>query len=279
LEAREARVGAHAVLDLAPGVLEPSFDRPNIVRPGGLEGRIKEAVRRLGLDGSDILLLPPEPCFKAAVLAFDQFPAAAAERRVLLNHRLDKVFPLRPADVRLAYDVRPSGDRTKVFLAMARAAVIEEYEKAFLGCGLRPRTIGPPLLGLLGCLPNEPGRTAIVADIDEESIGLLAADGPEILLYRSKPFLREPGREASAEDRLDQAVTEIENTLHFLEDREGRRGEAIHVRCLPAPAGGDGASFLGRRLSIPVVPVPVPSRLAASGFDKAVFAPLLGALS
>jgi hypothetical protein len=272
-------VAAHVAIPLPEGVLEPSFDRPNIARPGILEEKIKEAARRLGLGGADILLLPPETCFKAYVLAFDEFPCAADERQVLLSHRLDKILPMRPADARLAYDVLPGGDKVKVFLTLARAAVIEEYERIFDRHGLHPRTVGLPSLGLLGCLPVAPGGTALLADIEEDSIGLLALAGSEVALYRFKPFHHGPGGEDSPQARLDQAATEIENTLHFLEDREGRRDETLHVRCLLAPASGDAVAFLRARLGLTVVPVACPAALAASGADKSLFAPLLGHLS
>ncbi len=198
---------------------------------------------------------------------------------VLLSHRLDKILPMRPADARLAYDVLPGGDKVKVFLTLARAAVIEEYERVFDRHGLHPRTVGLPSLGLLGCLPAEPGGTALLADIEEDSIGLLALAGSEVALYRFKPFHHGPDGEDSPQVRLDQAATEIENTLHFLEDREGRRDETIHVRCLLAPATGDAVAFLRARLGLAVVPVACPAALAASGAEKSLFAPLLGHLS
>lgn len=279
LAAKEARVAAHAAVPLPEGVLEPSFDKPNVLRPGVLEDKVKDAARRLGLGSADILLLPPETCFKAYVLAFDEFPAVEAERLVLLNHRLDKLLPLRPADARLAYDVLPGEGKVKVFLTLARAEIVAEYERIFERAGLRPCSVSLPSLGLLGCIPGEPGRTALVADIEEESIGLLALAGAEIVLYRFKPFLGEAGGLVSVETRLEQAATEIENTLHFLEDREGRRDETVHVRCLIGPAAGEALEFLRRRLSAPVVPVTCPVNLAASGADKTAFAPLLGHLS
>ena len=97
-----------------------------------------------------------------------------------------------------------------------------------------------------------------MADIEEDSIGLLALAGAEIVLYRFKPFSGEAGGHVSVETRLEQAATEIENTLHFLEDHEGRRDETVHVRCLIGPAAGEALEFLRRRLSAPVVPVACP---------------------
>lgn len=278
LAPKEARVAAQAAAALPPGALEPSFDRTNVPRPGPLEERIREAARRLGAGGADIVLLPPEACFKSFVLAFDEFPAAEEERRVLLRHRLDKLMPTRPEDVRMSYDVRPGEGRVRVFLSLARAAVIEEYERLFALQGLRPRAVGPPSIGLAGCVPGEPGRRELLADIDEDGIGLLALDGPDIILHRYKPFHGAPGGEAPAETRLAQAATEIENTLHFLEDREAWKGGAVQVRSTLQPAEGEAVAFLGGRLSAPVSPISCPVPPASASADQALYAPLLGYL-
>ncbi len=279
LAAKEARVAAHAALVLPPGALEPSFDRPNIPHPGPLEERIRDAARRLGIGGADIVLLPPEACFKSFVLPFDDFPAAAEERKVLLKHRLDKLMPTRPEDVRMSYDVRPREGGVRVFLSLARTAVIEEYERLFALQGLRPRAVGPPSLGLAGCVPGEPDRLELLADIDEEGIGLLALDGPDVVLHRFKPFHAGSGPDNPAEARLAQAATEIENTLHFLEDREAWKGGTVRIRSTLQPASGEPAAFLGARLSAPVSPIACPVPLSAAAADKALFAPLLGHLS
>jgi hypothetical protein len=278
LASKEVRLAARAAVALPPGALEPSFDRVNLPRPGLLEERVREAARRLGAGGADIVLLPPEACFKSFVLAFDEFPAAAEERQVLLRHRLDKLMPARPEDVRMSFDVRPGDGRIKVFLSLARIAVIEEYERLFALQGLRPRAVGPPSLGLAGCVPGEPGRRELLADIDEDGIGLLALDGPDVVLHRYKPFHGAPGEGATGEAGLALAAAEIENTLHFLEDREAWKDGSVRIRSTLKPAAGEAPDFLGARLSVPVGPAacPVPSDGAAA--DTALFAPLLGYL-
>jgi len=275
LAPKENAVSAHLAATLPAGTLDPSFDKPNIVAPRVLEEKIRDAARRLGLAGGDIVLLPPEDCFKSTALLFDEFPAAAGERTRLLSHRLNKIMPLRPADARISYDSVADGDKARVFLSLARASVLEEYERLFARVDLRVRTVSPPSLGLLRCVPDDPGKTVLVAAIEDDSIALLAASGAGVSLYRFKPFLQETTPEA----KLLQAATEIQNTLHFLEDREGRKADGIFLRCLFAAGGGDGASFLRQHLPLPLQAVSCPLTFSAAAIDKPLYAPLMGFLS
>ncbi|MGD0782821.1 MAG: hypothetical protein ABSA30_08185, partial [Candidatus Aminicenantales bacterium] len=220
LTAKERRAAAHVSLELPEGAIEPSFDRPNIAGVRAFEDKLRDAARRLGLSGVEVLLLLPESCFKAYVLTFEEFPSAARERDELLGHRLSKLLPQRPADTRLSYDVFASGGKTRVFLALARASIVDEYERLFARIDLRVRTVSLPTLGLLPCIPEAADRTVLIVNIEEDSIGLLAATGRDVALYRFKPLL--PEAPASAAARPAQFVTEIQNTLHFLEDHEGR---------------------------------------------------------
>lgn len=277
LAPREGRVEAHAAAALPAGLVEPSFDRANIAGPRGLEDKIREVSRRLGPAG-DILLLLPEACFKAVVLPFEDLPAAAAERERLLEFKLAKVMPMRPADARISYDILPSGGKAKAFVALAREAVVGEYESVFARAGFRVRVVSLPSLGLLHGARPGPDRVALVVDVEEDSISLIAAAGGDILLYRFKPLLLEAGPEG-ARGRVEQALNEIRNTLQFIEDREGRRTDEILLRGLPAASGDDGAAALSRDLGRPVRTLECPGRFAASDADKRLYLPLLGHLT
>jgi hypothetical protein len=279
LAAKENKVSAHASLELPAGTVDPSFDRPNIAAARVFEDKLRDAARRLGLNGAEILLLLPESCFKAYVLTFDEFPAAAKERDELIGHRLTKLLPLRPADTRVSYDVFPSGKKTKVFLVLARASVVDEYERLFARLDLRVRTVSLPSLGLLAGVREAGDKTALIVNIEDDSIGLLAATGRDIALYRFKPFFQEGASSTPGASKSAQAVTEIQNTLHFLEDREGRHADVIYLRGPLAADGGDGAALFRDRLSLPVKSLEPALLISAGAVEKAVLAPLLGHLS
>jgi hypothetical protein len=273
LAAKERRAAAHVSLELPAGVVEPSFDRPNIAGVRAFEERLRDAARRLGLSGAEVLLLLPESCFKAYVLLFEEFPSAAREREELLGHRLAKLLPLRPADVRMSYDVFASGDKTRVFLALARTAIVDEYERLFARLDLRVRTVSLPMLGLLPCVPDGADKTVLIVNVEEDSLGLLAAAGRDVALYRFKPI------PPDAEARPGQVLNEIQNTLHFLEDRESRPAAALYIRAPRAADGSDGLAFYRERLTIPVKPVEAPFPISASAAEKTDLAALMGHLS
>ena len=277
LTAKERRAAAHVSLDLPEGAIEPSFDRPNIAGVRALEDKLRDAGRRLGLSGAEVLLLLPESCFKAYVLLFEEFPSASRERDELLGHRLSKLLPLRPSDIRLSYDAFSSGGKTRVFLALARASVVDEYERLFAHIGLQVRAVCLPTLGLLPCIIEPADRTVLIVNIEEDSIGLLAATGRDVALYRFKPLL--PEAAASSGARPAQFVTEIQNTLHFLEDHEGRHADVLYIRGPRTADGGDGLAFFRERLSIPVKPIEAPFPISAGGDERATLAALMGHLS
>ncbi len=277
LAAKEKRAAAHVSLALPEGAIEPSFDRPNIAGVRALEDKLRDAARRLGLSGAEVLLLLPESCFKAYVLLFEEFPSAARERDELLGHRLSKLLPQRPADTRLSYDVFASRGKTRVFLVLARASIVGEYERLFSRLDLRVRTVSLPTLGLLPCIPEEADRTVLIVNIEEDSISLLAATGRDVSLYRFKPLL--PEGPASSTARPAQFVTEIQNTLHFLEDHEGRSADVLYIRGPRNADGSDGLAFYRERLTLPVKPVEAPFPISESGAERAVLTPLMGHLS
>jgi hypothetical protein len=277
LTAKESRVAAHVSLELPEGAIEPSFDRPNIGGVRAFEDKLRDAARRLGLSGAEVLLLLPESCFKAYVLLFEEFPSASRERDELLGHRLSKLLPLRPADTRLSYDVFSSGGKTRVFLAQARTSIVDEYERLFARVGLRVRTVSLPTLGLLPCIPEPADRTVLIVHIEDDSISLVAATGRDVALYRFKPLL--PEAPASSSARPAQFVTEIQNTLHFLEDREGRHADILYIRGPLSADGSDGLAFYRERLAMPVKPIEAPFPISASGAERAALTALMGHLS
>jgi hypothetical protein len=277
LTAKERRAAAHVSLELPVGVVDPSFDRPNIAGVRALEEKLRDAARRLGLSGAEVLVCLPESCFKAYVILFEEFPTAAREREELLGHRLSKLLPMRPADVRLSYDVVASGGKTRVFLALARASIVEEYERLFTRVGLQVRTVSLPTLGLLPCIPEAADRTVLIVNIEEDSIGLLAATGRDVALYRFKPFLQEASAQASA--RPAQVLTEIQNTLHFLEDREGRPADVLYIREPWSADGSDGLAFYREKLTLPVKAVEAPFPISAGVAERSALAALMGHLS
>jgi hypothetical protein len=253
-----------------PGVVEPSFDKPNIVRPEALLALLKDAVRRLGGPEGPVALLLPETCVKTALLTFDSLPTAPNECEKVIRWKLAKTLPLPAAETRLSYAVHRAEERSRAFCVLAGDKVVKEYEQAFAQAGLSVRMIGVPTPALLGCLPKNGVSNYLVVNIEKDYFAALAILATEPVLFRIKPL--------SPETLWAEAADEIAATIRFVEDREEKSVETVWLR--PA-AGGEEAGMALLQSRIPC-PVRILAGEAPSGIppaDKISLAALLGQLS
>jgi hypothetical protein len=272
---KEKKVTAHFILPLMTGLLEPSFDKKNIQNAAALEKTLREGKAKLGQDSSAVTLLIPEICLRVFVLTFDSLPSSPAEREEILRWRLNKLVPFKSADMRISYDVLKSNGRVKVLLALARVDVVREYENLFSRLGLKVRTIGVPLLNLVGLVRFEKPGHAMIVNIEEDYVSLLAVLDGEVSLYRFKPFLQDSQNPMSPLQKMDQVVNEIENTVHFIEDHEKKKIGVVWVRAAVQRLDGGTASALKERLpSLQVAEFSAPLPLKSQ--DQQLLAPLIG---
>jgi hypothetical protein len=274
--AKERTVKQHALLPLPAGLIDPHFDRKNLVDASALAGLMKEGLKRLHFSGEKAACLIPESCFKILVLAFDSFPASEREREKLLLWRAKKQVPVLPEDARLSYEVMASPASVKVLTLLARKAVIQEYEDLFASLGLKTGMLTASTLSLLNLVDWEKEKDLIVANIEEDSISLTAITRSEMALYRYKPFAIESRGLLQVGQKIENIVKEIENTVHFIEDREK---QAIHSLWLRSSSGDSQEAILSelaRRLPFSVNPIGSPYLDKIPSSERAVFAPLVG---
>ena len=272
---KENRIASHFILPLPVGALEPSFDKKNVGNAAALEKALREGKGRLGLDGNAAALLIPETCLKVFVLTFDSLPSLPSERENILRWRLNKLVPLMPADLRVSYDVLKSNGQVKVFAAAAKAEVIGEYESLFERIGMTVRTVGVPIFNLANMIRLEPPGHAMIVNIEEEYISLLAVLDAEISLYRFKPFLEDAQRPMNLLQKMEQVVYEIENTVNFLEDREKKKVGAVWVRASASKPETDILTGLKEKLpSLKFAEFSIPLPLRST--DRHVLSPLIG---
>jgi hypothetical protein len=273
---KDKSLAAHAIVPLAPGILAPSFDRPNILDPKALDRALRDGRTKLGADGGDVSLLVPETCVRMFVLTFDGLPVSPVEREELFRWRIGKLIPLKPAEMRLGYDVIRSNGRSKVILALGTAGILAEYEAAFARAGFKVRTLSVPTLPLAGLVPGDvSGDGTLVVNCEEDTISLLAILGGEISLYRTKPFQADAAAPPDGARKREQLVREIETTMHFLEDKEKVRIGGLWVRPVAWPDGADAVDDLRERWpSLRVSELPGPDSLRPA--ERRLLAPLLG---
>jgi len=264
-------VKSSVVRNLPAGLVEPSFDKPNLVQPDAFQSLLKDAVRRLGTPEGPVALLLPETSVKTVLLSFETLPTAPAEREKIVRWRLGRTLPLPPAETRLSFAVHRINGRARAFCVLAAESVIREYEQAFAKAGLNVRMIGLPTPALLGCLPKNGAKNHLTVNVEDDYFAALAVLDGGPALFRVKPLT--PGSSWA------EAAEETAATIRFLEDREKKGLEAVWLR--PAAAGDAeaGAALLQKRVSRPVRILPGDAPTGIPPADKIRLAPLLGQLA
>jgi Tfp pilus assembly PilM family ATPase len=271
---RDGRIAGQAVVPLAPGVLEPSFDKRNVSNPAALERAVRDAAARLGRNGGPVGLMVPEACLKVFVLPFEGLPTSPRERDEVLRWRLAKLAPLPPAEMRLSYAVLKTAGHPRVVLALARVEVVREYEDAFSRAGLTVRDVGIPALNLLAFARPDAAGHALVVNLEDDHLSLTALLDGRAALYRFKPFLQDPLRPMTLAEKIDQAAAEVETTVRFVEDREKKTIAAAWVR---ADVAEPEAAVAGLQARLPGLAVREPAFPAAvRPPDRHFLAPLVG---
>ncbi len=263
------------VRPLTSGALAPSFDRPNVFDSAEVGAAIDRAKDELRLRGGTVALLIPEPCVRNFVLAVEGMPAAGAERDAFLRWRVGKQMPLPPDDLRLACDAPAGAAAGRVMVSAAREAVIREYEGLFEAAGMRVGAVTVPSLSLVNLVGIQPATNGLLLDIEADCLSFLAFMGAAWTLYRQKAF----GPDLSAEARADLVVNEVENTVHFLEDRERRKVERLWVRSGTAEEGPEIVSRLTGALPLAAEVIDYDAPGDWDGREKAALAPLMGLIA
>jgi hypothetical protein len=273
--ARTRTARGRFVLPFRSGALAPSFDRPNVADFSVLGEAIEHGKDALGLGGGTASLLIPEPCVKIFVLSVESVPVSPGERDSFVRWRVGKQMPLLPDDLRLAYDIPAGGSAKKIIVAAAREAVIREYEGLFEAAGMRPGTVTVPSLSLINLVGGATGLNGVLLNVDTDSLSFLAVMDSEWSLYRHKGI----ASGLPAGEKVALIVKEVENTVHFIEDKERKRVEKIWVRTGSWDDGPGIVSKLsaGLPLSAELVDYDAPADWDAG--EKALLAPLVGQIA
>ena len=247
---RERSVGGRFVAALPDGAVRPAFEGTNIADPAPLEAKLREGMLKLGLSQGTIAVLVPELCVRIYLLPLDSSPASDKERDGIVRWRVGKLMPTLPDDARIVHQSVAVGNGERIVAAVARPEVVREYEGLFVRSGLVPGNVTLPSLSLLGLLPAG-GGDALLVNVEDDSLSIIAVVGGEPALLRQKPFALERGAGTPLGRRLAPLIKEIENTALFLEDKEKKHVGAVWLRA-PSDNGDAIAGELAMQLSLPV---------------------------
>jgi hypothetical protein len=267
-----------AILPFTASPIVASFEHANIADRSALASAIEEAKRKLHLGGGRVALIVPDPSFRVIVLAVDALPSSQAERETFIRWRIAKQMPALPEDARLDYAVAGGAASKKVIAALARAPVVKEFEDLFARAGLAVGVLTVPSLSLVNLIGSGPQPDGILLNIADDHMSLVAFMDSEWVLYRQKG-IQTGGRPSwTLDQRLGQVAQELENTIHFLEDREQKKVEKVWVRVGCLENGIEAESRLTGQFSAPIEPI---ENEIAGDWDpreKAILAPLMGQL-
>jgi hypothetical protein len=262
------------VLPLRDRPVSPSFDRPNLTGPAEVEEAIVRGMKNLRLSSGSAAILVPEPAVRVFVLGVESFPGSGREREAFIRWRIGKQMPLIPEDARIDHAVSPGRGARKVIAAMARRAVIGEYEALFEKAGLRPDLVTVPSLTLVNLVLRDGPTNGILLNLEEDVLTLLAVTEAGWALYRQKGvgIAGDPG----ADERFETVVREAENTIRFLADKEKERVERLWVRAAAAAELPGLIGRLGQRIGLPLEAVDYRAPEGWTEAQKTLLAPLVG---
>ncbi len=262
------------VLPLRDRPVAPSFDRPNLAGPAEVADAIARGMKNLRLASGSVAVLIPEPAVRVFVLGVESFPGSGREREAFLRWRIGKQMPLVPEDARIDYAASPGRGARKVIAAMARRAVVAEYEALFEKAGLKPDLVTVPSLTLVNLVLRNGPANGLLLNLEDEILTLLAVTEAGWALYRQKGVGAAGGPEA--EERFETVVREAENTIRFLADKEKERIERLWVRTAAAAERPGLVERLGRRIGLPLEGLDYPAPEGWTEAQQALLAPLVG---
>ncbi|MBC8358223.1 MAG: hypothetical protein H8E54_04660 [Candidatus Aminicenantes bacterium] len=272
----ERKIINHFILPLKKGMIKPSFNKKNIEYPAMLEERIKEGLNKIHHSAHKIACLIPELSLKAFVFSFGSLPPSREEREQIIRFRVKKQIPLLPDDARFSFDLIRSNNSEKILATVARASIVKEYEDLFSRLRLKVRTVGVPTLSLLYLINREKEKDFLLVNIEEDSLSLIAIVNSEIALYRLKPFIDVARADVSRQQRIEEIVKEVENTVNFIEDRERKKIHSIWIRLGLLDTEDDIFSLLKEKLTFPLngIETCLTSKLGLR--EKKILSPLIG---
>ena len=262
------------VLPLRDRPVAPSFDRPNLAGPAEVADAISRGMKNLRLASGSAAVLIPEPAVRVFILGVESFPGSGREREAFLRWRIGKQMPLVPDDARIDYAAGAGRGARKVIAAMARRAVVAEYEALFEKAGLKPELVTVPSLTLVNLVLRNGPVNGLLLNLEDEILTLLAVTEAGWALYRQKGVGAAGGPEA--EERFETVVREAENTIRFLADKERERVERLWVRTAAAAERPGLVERLGRRIGLPLEGLDYAAPEGWTEAQKALLAPLVG---
>ncbi|HOE15020.1 MAG TPA: hypothetical protein PLL62_04420 [Candidatus Saccharicenans sp.] len=209
---------------LPRGVIEANWLQPNIKQPEIIEELIDRAISQLKPAGNSISLILPEMSARALIFSVENGSLSGTELTRFVEWRLEKALAQPLSDLRYSYQTFNGQGLKKVLAVCSGLAVIKDYEELFRRKKLQAGKVTIPSVSLINLLDGTKAQDFLLVDVDYDYLSLAGVIDEMLSIYRQKPLWPETGG-------LDeQILTEVENTIQFVEDKNKKKPQLIYLR-------------------------------------------------
>jgi type IV pilus assembly protein PilM len=211
-------VAAHAVEQLAPGIVEPALNAPNIHDRDALVRAIRSALEKIGSWSRRVALVVPDTAAKVSLVRFEKVPPKAQDLDQLIRWQKRKAVPFKIEDAQVAWvpGVPQAGGGREFLVTAARRDIIESYEQACESAGLQVGIVDLATFNVINSAlagsPAIPGDWLLV-HLTADYVTLAVVRGHDLIFFRN----RATGEEGELTDLVHQ-------TAMYHEDRLGGGG-------------------------------------------------------
>lgn len=216
-----------ATLELAPGLLNPSFADENISDPAGFIDALERVTTECGLrNQKNWSVSLPSSAARTAILSLSEIPASRSELAEVLDFKAETSFGVPSSQLRISMErLEPSADgKAKYFASAVKLTVLDEYESVFQSLGWRAGLVLPKAICEMKWLveSHTHGDSLLISAQENGFTALLLRNG-------------EPALVRSVTCREEEVDDEIYRLLVYYNDKY---------------AGSDGGGLLARFLVV-----------------------------
>jgi Tfp pilus assembly PilM family ATPase len=275
-------VAAHATEPLAPGVIEPALNAPNVHDQAALSAAVGRVLEGVGGHVRRAALVLPDTIAKVSLVRFEKIPARLQDLEQLIRWQVRKAAPFKIEEAQVSWvpgAQLPGGGREFIVL-LARRDVVESYERPLEACGAQAGLVDLSSLNLINAVlasALDGASDWLLVHVAPDYATLAVVRGGDLVFFRNRNTVSD----ADLTDLVHQ-------TAMYHEDRLGGGGFSRVVLAGAAARGAEQAERLRRTIEerVGTKVEPIDFRGAASLRDRISagpelldgLAPALGAL-
>jgi len=247
---KEHYVAAFDVVEMPPDLIEMDFYKVRLTDPERFKGLVEGLIEKDPVKAHRVSLLLPDNYARVAILPFDGLPRRRHDALELVRWKTKKAVPFKVEEAAVDYMVLPtSGQSVTVLAVLTPRSVMSEFEGIFTSLGLHAGLVDLSTLSLLNfyrpVLESDPvyGSDCLLANISGGFLTFVIFRGPEMLLFRSKPFgaaVPDDGGEGALRLLRRELQTSL---LYYREKLEGQQLARAYLRTLDLDAAAVSRIF------------------------------------